>query len=162
MYVVGNNERTALCGNDSENRKARGQRIRRQSRKKLSSNDRRAIDESPVGRRLGLAGFGINDLFRDNSEIRSCDVGLRTERIEDLSRSGDEGCGASRAKRTHDVPGMRRHESKAINRKAKRVCDRLVCLGRRLEATYGVDRKRAFEERCETGVRELLLDSGRR
>ena len=57
---------------------------------------------------------------------------------------------------------MRSHESKSIDRKSKRVCDRLVRLGGWLEATHGVHRERAFEEGGQAGVCQLLLDRCRR
>jgi hypothetical protein len=67
--------------------------------------------KSPVEQRSGLARLGCDDLRRDAPEIRSSDVRLRTERIEDLPRSGNEGCGASRTERANDIPRMRGHES---------------------------------------------------
>jgi hypothetical protein len=69
------------------------------------------FDKAPVEQRSGLARFGRDDLFRDAPKVRSRDVRLRTERIEDLPRSGNEGCGASRTERAHDIPRMRGHES---------------------------------------------------
>jgi hypothetical protein len=81
-------------------------------------------------------------------------------RVEDLPRPGDKGCGASRTKRANDIPRMRRHQSKTIDRKSKRVGGRLVRLGGWLEATHGIDRERAFEEGVQAGICQLLLDGG--
>ena len=67
----------------------------------------------------GLARFGRDDLLRDAPEIRSNDVRLRTERIEDLPWSGDERGGASRTEGANDIPRMCGHESQAIDRKSK-------------------------------------------
>ena len=64
-----------------------------------------------IGERSGLTGFSPDDLLRDAPKIRSRDVRLRTERIEDLSRSRDEGCGTSGTERADDIPRMRGHES---------------------------------------------------
>jgi hypothetical protein len=116
-------------------------------------------------RGLMQSGFRLsrlygNDLRGNAPKIRPSDVRLRTERIEDLPRSGDEGCGASRTKRANDIPRMRRHQSKTIDRKAKRVGGRLVRLGGWLEATHGIDRERAFEEGVQAGICQLLLHGG--
>lgn len=70
--------------------------------------------------RLPLSYFLANDLRRDFSKIRTGDVRLRTERIEDLPRSRYESCGTSGPKRTHDIPRMRRHESSTENGRSKR------------------------------------------
>src|SRR4029450_1135833 len=115
------------------------------------------FDKSPVEQKSGLARFGRDDLLGDVAKIRSSDVRLRTERIEDLPGSGDEGCDASRTERAHDIPRVRCHESKSVDRKSKRVCDRLVRLGGWLEATDGVYRERTLEEGGQAGVGQLLL-----
>jgi hypothetical protein len=106
---------------------------------------------------LACPRFGRDDLCRDAPKIRSCDVRLRTERIEDLPRSGNEGRRASRTERANSIPCVRCHESKAVG-KSQRVRDGTIRLGRWFEATHRVHRKRSFEEGGQVGVCELLPD----
>src|SRR4030095_10439994 len=77
------------------------------------------FDKSPVEQKSGWARFGREDLLGDVANSRSSDVRLRTERIEDLPGSGDEGCDASRTERAHDIPRVRCHESKASDTQTK-------------------------------------------
>src|SRR5712691_1983453 len=132
------------------------------SRYEESAGDANSPRSSDTADASGGSGLDRNDLSRDVPKIRSRDVGHRAERIQDLARSRNEGGGAPRTEGADDVPGVRGDEPQTIDRKPKRLRDGAVRLGGGFEPTYRVHRERAFEERGQAGVCQLLLDGCRR